>query len=214
MEKTQVKSRKRVADHGEVFTNEREVNAMLDLVKDQVERIDATFLEPACGSGNFLIEILNRRILILKDKYKKDKILYDTHLIKSVSSIYGVELLEDNAIECRNRLFEKVGKDYPKAFKTSGDYPHLMKSIRHILNKNIVCGDALKYTTLEGTPLVFTEWKFINSTQVKRRCFDYQVVLEDGKQLSIFGEDNQIATIPEHNTEYPPTHYLKLYTDE
>ena len=70
MEK-QVKSKQRVADHGEVFTAEREVNAMLDLVKQETERIDSRFLEPACGDGNFLSEILRRKLAVVKRSYGK-----------------------------------------------------------------------------------------------------------------------------------------------
>ena len=100
----QVKSKKRVADHGEVFTNQREVNAMLDLVKDQTERIEATFLEPACGDGNFLIEILRRKLNVLKSKYSKSRLEYNANLIKAVCSIYGVELLEIGRASCRERV--------------------------------------------------------------------------------------------------------------
>ena len=68
----QVKSKQRVADHGEVFTAEREVNAMLDLVKQETERIDSRFLEPACGDGNFLAEILRRKLAVVKARYKNN----------------------------------------------------------------------------------------------------------------------------------------------
>ena len=102
----QVKSKKRVADHGEVFTSEREVNAMLDLVKQETERIDSRFLEPACGTGNFLVEILNRKLKIVTDRYKKSQIEFERNAIIAISSIYGVDILQDNAIECRDRLFE------------------------------------------------------------------------------------------------------------
>lgn len=206
----QVKSRKRVANHGEVFTNEREVKAMLDLVKDQCERIEATFLEPACGSGNFLIEILRRKLTVLRNKYSKSQMEYDANLIKAVCSIYGVELLPDNAEECRKRLFSEVFDTYLKVFKKDETFPKLMRSVKHILHKNIICGDALNYTLQNGEPIVFTEWKFINDTEVKQRCFDYQVVLEKSKQLSFFGDDGEIASIPQHGLEFPPIHYLKI----
>lgn len=108
----QVKTRQRVVEHGEVFTHEREVKAMLDLVKDQTYRIDSTFLEPACGSGNFLIEILNRKLEVLKQKYSKSRIKYETNLIKVASTLYGVELLEDNTLECRERLLKGIQNTY------------------------------------------------------------------------------------------------------
>ncbi len=209
----QVKSRERVTDHGEVFTNPREVNAMLDLVKDQCEQIEATFLEPACGTGNFLIEILRRKLKVLFSKYSKSKLEYDANLIKVVCSIYGVELLPDNVKECQIRLFEAIQQSYPKKF-IDEDYSALLDSIRFILNANIICGDALNYTTLEGKPIIFVEWKFVNDTDVKRRYFDYQVVLEKSKQLTLFGDDGKPAHIPEHGKEFPPIHYLKLGKDE
>jgi len=67
----QVKSRQRVQDHGEVFTNEREVNAMLDMVKQETERIESRFLEPACGDGNFLAEVLRRKLAVVNARYRR-----------------------------------------------------------------------------------------------------------------------------------------------
>ncbi len=211
MGKSQVKTKKRVTDHGEVFTNEREVKAMLDLVQDQCKRIDATFLEPACGDGNFLIEILTRKLHLL-NKYKRDTYAYSKNLTIAVSSLYGVELLEDNAQACRERLYNKVEKTYPKSLKTLAEYKEVMKSIHFILQKNIVCGDALDYTTANKQPIVFYEWHFINTTEVKIRCFDFEVVAEQSKQLSMFSDTNQSINIPEHKQEFKPIHYLKLYT--
>ena len=111
MEK-QVKSKKRVADHGEVFTAEREVNAMLDLVKQETERINSRFLEPACGDGNFLSEILRRKLAVVKRSYGKSPADYERYAVMAVMSIYGVELLQDNADACRARLFEIWNKEY------------------------------------------------------------------------------------------------------
>src|SRR5574344_1509672 len=95
---SQIKSKQRVADHGEVFTNPREVNAMLDLVKQETERIDSRFLEPACGNGNFLAEILNRKLAVIADYYRKSKytqLEYERNAVMAVSSIYGIEILPD-----------------------------------------------------------------------------------------------------------------------
>lgn len=211
-EPQQVKSRKRVTDHGEVFTSEREVKAMLDLVFDQTERVESTFLEPACGSGNFLVEILRRKLNILQNKYAKSRTEYDVNLIKAVCSIYGVELLPDNAEECRERLITEIQNSY--RFDSDEILHQLIKSVKYILHKNIICGDALNYTTTNGEPIIFAEWKFINDTEVKQRCFDYQVVLDKGKQISLFGDDGKMAHIPKHGLEFPPTHYLKLGEDD
>ena len=104
----QIKSRERVVDHGEVFTNEREVNAMLDMVEGECERIDSRFLEPACGDGNFLAEVLRRKLEVVKRRYGSSSIDYERHAFVAVSSLYGVDLLSDNAAACRKRLFVAV----------------------------------------------------------------------------------------------------------
>ncbi|MBU0760370.1 MAG: SAM-dependent DNA methyltransferase, partial [Nanoarchaeota archaeon] len=110
----QIKHRKRVTDHGEVFTHEREVNAMLDLVKQETERLDSRFLEPACGNGNFLAEVLNRKLKILKERYSKSQHDYERYSVVVISSIYGIDILEDNVEECRNRLFVIFLEKYKK----------------------------------------------------------------------------------------------------
>ena len=97
----QVRSRQRVADHGEVFTGEREVNAMLDLVEQETERIDSRFLEPACGTGNFLAEILRRKLRVVAARYRRGRLDYERYGVLAVSSIYGIDILEDNVIACR-----------------------------------------------------------------------------------------------------------------
>ena len=106
MPATQIVSKQRVADHGEVYTNPREVNAMLDLVKVEAERIESRFLEPACGTGNFLVEILSRKLDVAATRYKRSKnqLHYERDGIQSVASIYGIELLSDNVAICRDRL--------------------------------------------------------------------------------------------------------------
>ena len=88
----QLKSKNRVADHGEVFTAEREVNAMLDLVKQETERIDSRFLEPACGTGNFLVEVLRRKLAVVDKNYKKSQLDYERYAVLAVSSLYGIDL--------------------------------------------------------------------------------------------------------------------------
>ncbi|MBU6221080.1 MAG: SAM-dependent DNA methyltransferase, partial [Bacteroidetes bacterium] len=116
-EKKQVKSKKRVADHGEVFTNEREVNAMLDLVKHETERIDSRFLEPACGNGNFLAEVLRRKLKVVDERYGNNQMDWERYAVIAISSIYGVDILEDNAKECRERLYTIFDDFYTALFK-------------------------------------------------------------------------------------------------
>src|SRR5699024_1896005 len=104
----QVKSKKRVSDHGEVYTNEHEVNAMLDLVKQETERIDSRFLEPACGTGNFLIEVLRRKLAVVRRKYGRRQVGFERNAVTAVGSLYGIDILEDNVLLCRRRLLEAV----------------------------------------------------------------------------------------------------------
>lgn len=211
----QVKSKQRVADHGEVFTNEREVKAMVDLVNDMAVQIEKTFLEPACGSGNFLVEILQRKLNTLYSLYHKSQIDYDYNLLIAVSSIYGVELLQDNAKECRERLLHQVKNNYPKKYRQSKDYDALMKSVEYILSKNIINGNALDYKTAEGKPIYFTEWGFVDR-MVKQRLFDFEMILNPntGKQLGLFSDAGDPADIVEPSEWKPLTHYLKLYQNE
>jgi len=143
--KKQIKSKQRVADHGEVFTNEREVKAMLNLVKYESERIDSRFLEPASGDGNFLAEVLNRKLNSVDSKYKNVQFDWERYAIIALSSIYGVDLLEDNAIECRNRLFKIFDSRYSNLFGEKCN-ESCRKSAQFILNRNILWGDALDFT--------------------------------------------------------------------
>ena len=144
-EKKQVKSKKRVADHGEVFTNEREVNAMLDLVKHETERIDSRFLEPACGNGNFLAEVLRRKLKVVDQRYGNIQMDWERYAVIAVSSIYGVDILEDNAKECRERLFN-IFDDFYTALFMDKCKEECRRSIRFLFDRNILWGDALDFT--------------------------------------------------------------------
>ena len=144
-EKKQVKSKKRVADHGEVFTNEREVNAMLDLVKHETERIDSRFLEPACGNGNFLAEVLRRKLKVVDQRYGNNQMDWERYAVIAVSSIYGVDILEDNAKECRERLYTIFDDFYTALFKDKCK-EECRRSIRFLFDRNILWGDALDFT--------------------------------------------------------------------
>lgn len=165
MEK-QVKSRQRVADHGEVFTAEREVNAMLDLVKQETERIESRFLEPACGNGNFLAEILRRKLAVVKRMYGKKPADYEKWSIIALMNLYGVELLNDNAVECRNRLYEIWNNAYTVACKKDAN-DECRRAARFVLEKNILCGNALSLKKVDSQgsdtaePILFAEWTFI-----------------------------------------------------
>jgi len=206
----QVKSKKRVADHGEVFTSEREVNAMLDLVKQETERIDSRFLEPACGTGNFLVEILNRKLKIVTDRYKKSQIEFERNAIIAISSIYGVDILQDNAIECRDRLFEIFDEIYTRLYKTDCK-EDCKTSVKFLLKRNILWGDALDFTNPETKePIVFSEWSAINGSMIKRRDYVFKFLVEQTHQFSMFNDEGNPAAIDEPVKDFPITHFLKI----
>lgn len=209
----QVKSKKRVADHGEVFTNEREVNAMLDMVCQETERIDSRFLEPACGSGNFLVEILRRKLEIVKNRYKKSQIEYERYAIIAVTSIYGVDILEDNVNDCKARLKKIFSNEYKLLFKSKCK-PECIESVEYILSKNILCGDALTMLKNDGSPIVFAEWSPFNGSLIKRRDYTLSELLTKQQYASEFGEQKQLGlqeeALPKAIKEYPLIHFLKV----
>ena len=173
----QVKSRERVQQHGEVFTNEREVNAMLDLVKHETERIDSRFLEPACGDGNFLAEILRRKLRVCRgyvEQGKNTQLEYEKNAVLAVSSMYGIELLPDNAMACRERLFRIFSDEYHALYK-EGIKPECLDSIRYLLSKNIIIGDALNYHRVDRPDewIVISEWSLLGSGLMNRRDYTF-----------------------------------------
>ena len=207
--KSQIKSRQRVAQHGEVFTNPREVNAMLDLVRDESFRLDSRFLEPACGDGNFLIEILHRKLSLLKDIKSQSE--WEFKSLIAVGSCYGIELLEDNAEAYRLRLFTEVREQMGKKYCTQG----YEESLRYMLRKNIVCGDALTYRTADGKPITFCEWTPIaGSMQFSRRDFQFDFLVNQTHQYSLFDEQGEAQSFDEPIKSYPPIHYTQLYRYE
>ena len=211
----QVKSKQRVADHGEVFTAEREVNAMLDLVKGETERIDSRFLEPACGEGAFLKEILRRKLAVVKKQYGKSPYDYERYSVLAVTSIYGVDILEDNAEICRQNLFDIWNNEYTVNAKTQAN-DQCRETVRFILRKNILCGDALTMLQNDGTPIVFAEWNLVSGDQIKRRDYEFAELLDGHeKQMNIFMlgwefDEETNAFIPAPIKEYPLTDYRRL----
>lgn len=212
MENKQIVSRDRVRDQGEVFTNEREVNAMLDLVKNETERIDSNFLEPACGKGAFLTEILNRKLNILEKKYSKNKDLYKFNLLIVVSSLYGIDILEDNVLDCRENLLNITKNKYKEIFKENLENNYL-DTIKFILKKNIIFGDALTLLRVDGSkePIVFSQWSFFKNDMVKRRDFVYSSLIEDeSKKNNIFSPTIDGVYIPRPIKDFPLINFLSL----
>lgn len=166
-----IKSKQRVADHGEVFTPEWLVDAMLDLVKDETERLDSRFLEPACGSGNFLTKILKRKLATVETKYSKSEFDRKHYAVLSLMCIYGIELLKDNIEECKANLLE-IFSEYlnlkpDDVLYACGDY---------VLTQNIVHGDALTMKDITGKPITFAEWGYLGKGKFQRRDFRFDVL--------------------------------------
>ena len=208
--KKQVKSKKRVADHGEVFTNDREVNAMLDLVKQETERIDSRFLEPACGNGNFLAEVLRRKLKVVDQRYGNNQMDWERYAVIAVSSIYGVDILEDNAQECRLRLYQIFDDLYTSHFKDKCK-EDCRRSIRFLFDRNILWGDALDFTNpATKQPIVFSEWSAVNGSMLKRRDYMFKFLVEKSHQFSLFNDEGNPAAIDEPVKDFPLIHYLKL----
>lgn len=222
MVSNQTKSKQRVADHGEVFTADREVNAMLDLVKQETERIDSRFLEPACGDGNFLAEILRRKLAVVKSRYGKNAADYERYAVIAVTSIYGVELLPDNTDECRKRMFEIFDKEYTTVCKKEAN-DDTREVVRHILRHNILCGDALTMKKADGEPIIFAEWSAVNGCMLKRRDFRLSQMLEENtvnlqmNLLDTVGDycyDEKGEMILSPIREFSPKHYRRVVEDE
>lgn len=203
----QTKSKARVRDYGEVFTNEREVKAMCDLVKDETERIDSRFLEPACGDGNFLAEILKRKLAVVKAKYKKSPLDYEKNAVLAATSIYGVDIMADNVSECRNRMFEIWNKEYTAVCKKDAN-DQTRDAVKFIFQKNIVCGNALtlKKVDKDGNelkePIVFSEWAFITGSNLQRKDYTFDELLNSDKKQLTIKEDDEGTFLRQYITHY------------
>jgi len=207
----QIKSKKRVADHGEVYTQKREVNAMLDLVKQETERIDSRFLEPACGTGNFLVEVLKRKLRVVESRYHQTQLEYERNTVLAISSVYGIDILKDNVVECRNRLYEIFNNSYCRLFKSSTK-EECQNVVRYILEQNIIFGDALSLKTVGEHPrsIVFSEWSFVTGSMIKRRDFMLSFLIEKQHQMVLFSDEGDVADLNEPVKEYPLIHFLEV----
>ena len=222
MTNSQTKSKERIRERGEVFTAEREVKAMCDLVKDETERIDSRFLEPACGDGNFLAEILTRKLEVVKRKYKKSTLDYEKNAVLAISSVYGVDIMLDNVLACRDRLFKLWDKEYKAVCKKDCN-DQTREAVKFILSKNIVCGNALTLKCVDESgnetdePIVFSEWAFITGFQMQRQDYTFAHLLEMNneekqtkKQQSMFDEKEDEGKFLRRYV----THYRRVQENE
>jgi hypothetical protein len=194
---------------------------MLDLVKQETERIDSRFLEPACGTGNFLAEILRRKLTVVENQYGHSLVDYEIYAILAISSIYGVELLPDNVQECRNRLFQIFDGSYTK-YCNNDCNDDVKNAVRFILERNILCGDALSLRGTDGKAIVFSEWSLLPGGKIKRRDFELAQLLNKQKenlQLDFLGISGDYHTntlgedVLKPVREYPLVHYREVAQD-
>lgn len=211
----QIKSKERVFTHGEVFTADREVQAMLDLVRPETERIDSRFLEPACGNGNFLARILERKLAVVQRMYgAAGRSLYELNALIAIGSLYGIEILRDNVEECRHRLYRIFEEAYTAQYPDPTEAADYLRSVRFVVRRNVLWGDALTLRTPDGRqPIVFSEWSVIRQ-QVKRRDFTLDALLQATpfEGPSLFSDLGEETFIPQPIREFPLTHYAQLYT--
>lgn len=184
---------------------------MLDLVKHETQRIESRFLEPACGNGNFLKEILSRKLAAVKVHYGKEVSTYQYNALITLSSLYGVDILADNAEACRFRLLSVFTQAYEALFKKPMPQDY-QASVEEVLKKNIIVGDALTLKQPSGKPIVFCEWSPFNGVQIIRRDFSFKELIQCAppKEGTLFSDLGENAYIPTPIKEYPPIHYLRL----
>lgn len=202
-----VKSKQRVADHGEVFTPAWMVEAMLDLVKGETERIDSRFLEPACGNGNFLVQVLRRKLAAVELKYGKSDFERRNYALLALMCVYGIELLADNITDCRANLLE-IFAEYLN-LEPADD---LYRAAFFVLSQNLVHGDAMKMRTADGAAILFAEWGYLGKGKYQRRDFRF-----DSLTLSsaFSAEDSLFSQVGKHeiftpDKTYPPTTVSEL----
>ena len=201
-----IKSKQRVADHGEVFTPPWMVDAMLDLVKGETERIDSRFLEPACGSGHFLVHILQRKLAAVETKFGKSEFERRHYALLALMCCYGIELLEDNISECRSRVLETwsgyLGLEEPD---------DLYRAASYVLSRNLVRGDALAMRTSDDRAIIFAEWGYVGKGKFQRRDFRLDALA----QSAAFSEEGTLfADLDRHEIFVPIKTYPSMTVNE
>jgi len=202
----QIKSLQRVEDHGEVFTPSATVEAMLDQVKDETERIDSKFLEPACGSGNFLVPVLQRKLSTVRERYKQSEFEKRNYSLLAVMSIYGIEILKDNIEECKNNLMSAL-----KDFIDEDEDGILYKAAAAALTINLIHGDALKMKTSQGKDIVFSEWGYLGKGKFQRREFLFDTLTLSS---AFSAEDSLFSLLGRHELFTPLKTYPPLRMNE
>jgi N-6 DNA methylase len=201
-----VKSKQRVADHGEVFTPVWMVEAMLDLVKDEAERIDSRFLEPACGSGNFIVQILRRKLAAVELKYGTLEFERRHFALLALMCIYGVELLPDNIAECRAQLLEILAE-----YLNVDASDELYRAASYVLSQNLVHGDALTMRTSDDQPITFAEWGYLGKGKFQRRDFRLDLLTQMSRFIA---QSSLFAHLGKHEIFTPTKSYPPMTVSE
>ena len=201
-----IKSKKRVADHGEVFTPAWMVDAMLDLVKGESERIDSRFLEPACGSGNFLVRVFQRKLATVELKFGKSDFEKRHYALLAMMCTYGVELLADNIGECRANMLE-IFADYLNLEESDGLY----RAASYVLSQNLIQGDALKMRTTDAQPITFAEWGYLGKGKFQRRDFRLDTL---SQMLALSQEGSLFAHLGKHEIFAPTKTYPPMSVND
>ena len=196
------KSKQRIADHGEVFTPPWMVDAMLDLVKHETERVDSRFLEPACWSGNFLVRVLQRKLAAVELKFGKSDFERRHYALLAVMCIYGIELLEDNIAECRANMLEILAE-----FLNINGLDEVYRAASYVLSENLVHGDALRMRTSDDHPITFAEWGYLGKGKFQRRDFRLDVLTGSS---AFSAEGSLFAQLGKHEIFTPIKTYVPM----
>jgi hypothetical protein len=201
-----IKSKKRVADHGEVFTPPWMVEAMLNLVKDETERIDSRFLEPACGSGNFLGRVLQRKLAAVELKFGKSDFEKRHYTLLALMCLYGIELLADNIAECRANMLEILAE-----YLNIDESDDVYRAASHVLSQNLVHGDALTMRMRSGPAITFAEWGYLGKGKFQRRDFRFDVLTGSS---AFSAEGSLFAHLGKHEIFTPTKTYPPMTVSE
>jgi len=201
-----VKSKQRVADHGEVFTPAWLVEAMLDLVKEETERIDSRFLEPACGNGNFLVPVLHKKLAAVELKFSNSEFEKQHYALLAVMCTYGIELLADNIEECRANMMGVLAEYL--GLHQSDD---LYRAAAYVLSQNLIHGDALKMRTRDKQPITFAEWGYLGKGRYQRRDFRLDTLTLSS---SFSAEDSLFSQLGKHEIFSPIKTYSPMTVRE
>jgi hypothetical protein len=227
-----IKSARRVKEHGEVFTPQHIVKLMLDQeeLKPDLNSLTATFLEPAAGEGAFLTEILRRKLRLAR-KLGNNFTEYEENALLALSSLYGIELLEDNVELLAMNMLSVFYQDYLQVVNQAGgrENAHVLESAKIIISANMAQGDALTQTTKDGSPIVFSEWQLLSPKRgirkVQRTEYTLVAIMSGGtpvddvgkshgsEQLDLFGPEEtlgqQLAEQPKYR--YVPVRITDVY---